>query len=73
MTIPARDRPPLILLIRHHPLQWTDITPDPPALAQTQTFQEKYTIYDLNIAKGTTDPRVEFILPKSYCKFKHKS
>ena len=26
-----------------------------------------------NIAKGTTDPRVEFILPKSYCKFKHKS
>ena len=27
----------------------------------------------LNIAKGTTDPRVEFILPKSYCKFKHKS
>ena len=41
MTIPARDRPPLILLIRHHPLQWTDITPDPPALAQTQTFQEK--------------------------------
>ena len=28
---------------------------------------------DKNIAKGTTDPRVEFILPKSYCKFKHKS
>ena len=27
---------------------------------------------ELNIAKGTTDPRVEFILPKSYCKFKHK-
>ena len=27
----------------------------------------------VNIAKGTTDPRVEFILPKSYCKFKHKS
>ena len=26
-----------------------------------------------NIAKGTTDPRVEFILPKSVCKFKHKS
>ena len=26
-----------------------------------------------NIAKGTTDPRVEFILPKSYCKFKRKS
>ena len=26
-----------------------------------------------NIAKGTTDPRVEFILPKSYRKFKHKS
>ena len=26
-----------------------------------------------NIAKGPTDPRVEFILPKSYCKFKHKS
>ena len=26
-----------------------------------------------NIAKGTMDPRVEFILPKSYCKFKHKS
>ena len=37
-----------------------------------------YIIYILphnyhNIAKGTTDPRVEFILPKSYCKFKHKS
>ena len=26
-----------------------------------------------NIAKGTTDPRVEFILPKSYRKFKRKS
>ena len=26
-----------------------------------------------NIAKGTTDPRVEFILPKSYHKFKRKS
>ena len=26
-----------------------------------------------NIAKGTTDPRVEFILPKLYRKFKHKS
>ena len=27
----------------------------------------------LNIAKGTTHPRVQFILPKSYRKFKHKS
>ena len=27
----------------------------------------------VNIAKGTTDPRVEFILPKSYRKFKRKS
>ena len=26
-----------------------------------------------NIAKGTTDPRVEFILPKSYHKFQRKS
>ena len=26
-----------------------------------------------NIAKGTMDPRVEFILPKSYRKFKRKS
>ena len=25
-----------------------------------------------NTARGTTDPRVEFILPKSDCKFKHK-
>ena len=35
----------------------------------------KLIIYpdEVNIAKGTTDPRVEFILPKSYCKFKHKS
>ena len=31
------------------------------------------TVVVINIAKGTTDPRVEFILPKSYCKFKHKS
>ena len=29
--------------------------------------------WDVNIAKGTTDPRVEFILPKSYRKFKRKS
>ena len=37
--------------------------------------------YDENIVKGTTDPRVEFILPKQllevislrYQKFKHKS
>ena len=31
------------------------------------------TIVLRNIAKGTTDPRVEFILPKSYHKFKRKS
>ena len=29
-------------------------------------------IFKINIAKGTTDPRVEFILPKSYRKFKRK-
>ena len=32
-----------------------------------------YKAHIQNIAKGTTDPRVEFILPKSYRKFKHKS
>ena len=30
-------------------------------------------VYNLNIAKGTTDPRVEFSLTTSYHKFKHKS
>ena len=37
------------------------------------TVQHRGTQIYNNIAKGTTDPRVEFILPKSYCKFKHES
>ena len=39
---------------------------------QLSPYRPSFIYHCKNIAKGTTDPRVEFILPKSYCKFKHK-
>ena len=49
-------------------------------LSLIQKYKLKRTSWYENIAKGTTDPRVEFILPnfqsnflRSYHKFKHKS
>ena len=46
---------------------------DQEQLTQCEAYKYLRGDAERNIAKGTTDPRVEFILPKSDCKFKHKS
>ena len=44
-----------------------------PALDTSISMLLRIGMISPNIAKGTTDPRVEFIFPKSYRKFKRKS
>ena len=50
-----------------------EVREDQEHLTQCEAYKYLRGDAERNIAKGTTDPRVEFILPKSDCKFKHKS